>query len=99
VQTSVGRVFEFFNNYQFQVFEKNQNQNQRTTGCGYLKQFGIKEPPESGYVKKNQNQRTAGSGYFKNLKEPPGFVKEPANIFQFVGSHLIFQKFENHGDT
>jgi hypothetical protein len=50
----------FLITYQFQVFEKNQNQ--RTTDCRYLKQFGIKEPPESGYVKKNQNQRTAGSG-------------------------------------
>jgi hypothetical protein len=65
-----------------------------------LKQFGIKEPPESGYVKKNQNQRAAGCGYFKTLKEPSGFVKEPANIWQFVGSsHSIFQNFENRGDT
>jgi hypothetical protein len=51
-------------------------------------------------VKKNQNQSAAGSGYYKPLKEPPGFVKEPANIWQFVGSScLIFQNFENRGDT
>jgi hypothetical protein len=42
---------------------------QRTTGSGH---FG----------KKFHNQRIADSGYFKTLKEPPGFMKKPANTQQ-----------------
>jgi hypothetical protein len=76
VSTSVGKVFDLFNNHQLQVFlikkskSKNlrvwkfdaKNQNQRSIGSGYLK---------------NQNQRTFYSGYLKNIKESSGFRKKP----------------------
>jgi hypothetical protein len=32
----------------------------------------------------NQNQTTTDSVYFKNLKEPPGFVKEPVGFWAVI---------------
>jgi hypothetical protein len=49
VKSSVEWVFDFCNDCQFWVFEKNQNQ--RTTGSGYLKT--LKELP--GYMKEPVN--------------------------------------------
>jgi hypothetical protein len=40
----------------------------------------------------------ADFGYFKNLKEPPGFMKEHATTWQFSMCLFDFKKkFENHG--
>ncbi len=54
------------------------NQNQRTVSSKSLKSFRIKEPHVLG-VWKNQIQRIVSFGYFRSFKEPPGFMKEPAN--------------------
>jgi hypothetical protein len=42
----------------------------------FLKYFRIKEAPASS--SSFQNQRMAGSAGFRNLKQPAGFMKEPA---------------------
>jgi hypothetical protein len=52
------------------------NLNQRT---GWFQVFGG-----------NQNQRTISSRYFKTLKEPSGFMKEPANYCQVCNLNLKY---------
>jgi hypothetical protein len=54
---------------------KKENQNERTTGSGYLE----KSESKNHWVQvfeNNQSQRTIGSGYFETIKEPPGSMKK-----------------------
>jgi hypothetical protein len=84
VSTSVGKVFDLFNNYQLQVFKKNQNQ--RTSGSGNLRENQNQRPIGSGYMK-NQNQRTFYSGYLKSIKE---FIRFQERTSGFLVGYLNF---------
>jgi hypothetical protein len=58
-----------------------------------LKKTRIEELPVLGTWKKiNRNQTTVGSGCFKNLKEPPGPVKEPVKELVVSWAVIDFKK-------
>jgi hypothetical protein len=80
----------------------------RTSISGYLNVFGIEELPVPGNRKNNRNKKTIGSDYFKNIKEPPGFMKELIIfwaviwLFKKFRTRVIYQElgdviFDNHG--
>jgi hypothetical protein len=52
----------------------------------------------SGSLRVIRNQITTGSSYFKNLKEPTGFMKEPAmNSGSYRHFYDFLYTFQSHG--